>query len=330
MQLRDIKKILIIRLSSLGDLLLTTPLIRSIINKYPHLEIDFITRYEFSDALKYNPNLSNLFSYNKNGENKKLFEDLIGRNYDLIIDLQNNNRSAGIVQSLSRPVAKFHKPNVKKFLLVNFKINMFKQLLSIPERYADAVKEVELDDEGLELFVPDKIKSRISKDKRHVGFCPGSKHFTKMWPEQYFIDLGNKLKAEGKKIILFGGKDDKKICTNISSQIKDSIDLSGEDDLLQIAADMKNCEYIICNDSGLMHTACAADIPVVVLFGSTVIEFGFFPYKAQSLVLENNSLSCRPCSHIGKKSCPKKHFKCMKDLSPSFVHEKLKNFTINL
>lgn len=305
MNLRDIDKILIIRLSSLGDVLLTTPIIRSIKKSNPKIAIDFIVRREYADAIKYNPNVSQIFPYIKNGDNKKLYDELLKRNYDLIIDLQNNNRSAGIVQSLTKPVAKFYKPTLKKFLLVNFKINLFGEIISIPERYANSFNEIKLDEKGLELFIPKEIKPRINIDKNIVGFCPGSKHFTKMWSTEYFIELGNKLIADGNKIILLGGKDDKQICDEISSNINGSVNLSGEDNLLQIAADMKNCKLVICNDSGLMHTACAVDVPVVAIFGSTVKEFGFFPYKSRSLVLENNSLSCRPCSHIGRNNCPK-------------------------
>ena len=330
MNFSDIKKILIIRLSSLGDVLLTTPLLRSIKTKYPHLEIDFIVRREFTDAVKYNPNILNIFPYIKNGDNSKFFDELFKRNYDLIIDLQNNNRSAGIVQSVSRPVAKFHKPNLKKFLLVNFKINLFKEILTIPERYSHSFNEIKLDDKGPELFIHDGIEPQIPKNENQIGFCPGSKHFTKMWPVEYFIELGNKLTEEGNKIVLFGGKEDWNICDQISSAIKYSINLSGEDNLLQIAADMKNCKYVVCNDSGLMHTACAVNMPVVALFGSTVKEFGFFPYKSRSLVLENNSLSCRPCSHIGRKTCPQKHFKCMKELTPGLVYDNIQNFVKSL
>lgn len=330
MNFKDIKKILIIRLSSLGDILLTTPIIRSIKSRNPHLEIDFILRREYAEAVEFNPNLQNVFPYIKNGDNSKIFDRLFNRNYDLVIDLQNNNRSAGIVQSLSRPVAKFHKPNLKKFLLVNFKINLYKQIYSIPEMYARSYNEINLDEKGLELFLKSEIEARIPRNENQIGFCPGSKHFTKMWPVEYFIELGKRLTEEGNQIVLFGGKDDYEICDRISSEITNSINLSGEDNLLQIAADMKNCRYILCNDSGLMHTACSVDTPVVAIFGSTVKEFGFFPYKSRSLVLENNSLSCRPCSHIGRKSCPKKHFKCMKDLTPNFVYDNIQKFVAGL
>ncbi|KAB2840385.1 MAG: glycosyltransferase family 9 protein [Melioribacteraceae bacterium] len=326
MYLRDINKILIIRLSSLGDVLLASPLLRSIKKSNPKIEIDFIVQSGYADALKYNPNISKIFSYAKNGDNKSLYDELLKRNYDLIIDLQNNNRSAGIVKSFSKPVAKFYKPTLKKFLLVHFKINLFGEIISIPERYANSFNEIKLDEKGLELFIPEDIKPRINFDENLIGFCPGSKHFTKMWPAEYFIELGNKLINDGKKIILLGGKDDKRICDEISSKIKGATNLSGENNLLQIAADMKSCRLIICNDSGLMHTACAVNVSVAAIFGSTVKEFGFFPYNSRSLVLENNSLSCRPCSHIGRKSCPKKHFKCMKEIAPDLVYDNIQNF----
>lgn len=314
----------------MGDVLLATPLLRSIKKSNPKIEIDFIVRSEYADAVKYNPNISKIFSYIKNGDNKSLYDELLKRNYDLIIDLQNNNRSAGIVQSLSKPVAKFYKPTLKKFLLVHFKINLFGEIISIPERYANSFNEIKLDEKGLELFIPGEIKPRVNFDENLIGFCPGSKHFTKMWPAEYFIELGNKLIDGGKKIILLGGKDDKHICDEISSKIKDAINLSGENNLLQIAADMKSCKLIICNDSGLMHAAGAVDVPIIAIFGSTVKEFGFFPFKSRSLVLENNFLSCRPCSHIGRKSCPKKHFQCMKNISPGLVYENIQNFMKNI
>ena len=86
---------------------------------------------------------------------------------------------------------------------------------------------------------------------------------------------------------------------------------------------MKECKAIVCNDSGLMHTACAMKVPVLALFGSTIREFGFTPYNNKNLILENKTLSCRPCTHIGRENCPKNHFKCMLELSPGDAYNKL-------
>lgn len=255
-----------------------------------------------------------------------MFDKIINQNYDLIIDLQNNHRSGGITQSLGKPVIKFRKPNAKKFLLVNFKLNFLKEKISIPDRYVSNIHNFDLDERGLDLYLPDNISTKIPKDENYIAICPGSKHFTKMYPIEYFVELGNQLSNLGYKIAVVGGKDDKTICEELSSKIYNSINISGEDNLLQIGAEIKNCKFAICNDSGLMHTACAVGTPVITIFGSTVEEFGFSPYKANSLVLQNNSLSCRPCSHIGKKKCPKKHFKCMIEIKPEYILEEIQKF----
>jgi heptosyltransferase-2 len=147
-----------------------------------------------------------------------------------------------------------------------------------------------------------------------------------MWPKEYYIELGKKLIEDGFKIVLFGGKDDKEICDEISSNISKCINLCNDNNILQTAADMKMCKTIICNDSGLMHAACAVKVPVIAIFGSTVKEFGFSPYRSKNLILENKSLTCRPCSHIGRSSCPKHHFKCMNEITPQLVYDSLTRF----
>lgn len=129
-------------------------------------------------------------------------------------------------------------------------------------------------------------------------------------------------------VVLFGGKNDKDICKEIAGLLPKIINLCNDDDILQTVTDMKMCRAVVCNDSGMMHTACAAGVPVLPIFGSTVKEFGFTPYKTKNLILENNSLSCRPCSHIGRSKCPKEHFKCMLDLTPQLVFRNI-NFLLN-
>jgi heptosyltransferase-2 len=147
-----------------------------------------------------------------------------------------------------------------------------------------------------------------------------------MWPKEYYIELGKKLIDNSFNVVLFGGLDDKVICDEISQSLSKCINLCNENDILQTAADMKLCQTIICNDSGLMHTACAVRVPVIAIFGSTVKEFGFTPYRSKNLILENKLLTCRPCSHIGKSACPKDHFKCMKEIAPQLVYDNLIRF----
>ena len=317
----NINKILVIRLSSLGDILLSTPLIRSLKKKFPHIAIDYLLREEYKDVLINNPYVNKLYLFKRN---QNRFPDELTIKYDLIIDLQNNIRSAGIRSKIKAGNLRiFNKRTLDKLLLVKFKVNNLKEAQQIPLRYAESVDRLELDEEGLDLFIGNEKPSLNGRDNEYIGLAPGARHFTKSWPEDYYISLGKKLSNEGKTVILFGGKEDMGICAEISKSIFNSVDLSNDNNLLLTAVNMKECKVIICNDSGLMHTACAMKVPVLALYGSTVKEFGFTPYRNQNLIFENKTLSCRPCTHIGRENCPKKHFKCMLDLSPGDTYNKL-------
>jgi len=323
LELSSVNKLLIIRLSSLGDILLTTPLIRSIKNKYPSVKIDFVVLEEFKDAVENNIYLDNVYVYHRSKPNTDLVESLREKNYDMVVDLQNNFRSNRLRKNLSSMQLKFKKPHISKFLLVKTKLNFLKDAKQIPERYAECVGENILDGSGLDFFIPEGITSSLGDDEKYIGFCPGAQHFTKMWPEEYFVELGNELNKSGYKVVLLGGDADRLLCRKLQLKIKNSIDLSNENKLNELAADMKKCRGIVCNDSGLMHLASALKIPLVTLFGSSVMEFGFTPYQAESIVLENDSLSCRPCSHVGKSECPEGHFYCMKKIKPEIVLENI-------
>lgn len=320
--LENINSILIIRLSSLGDILLSTPLIRTIKNKFPNVSIDIIVKGQYKDVIYNNPYLRNTYLYDADNRTELLTE-LKSKNYDLIIDLQNNLHSKNIRSSLPGFVVKFNKKSIKKFLLVRTKINLLKNTGQIPVRYAQTLKNFELDDQGLDLFTPNVPSAMLIKNERYIGICPGSRHFTKMWPKEYYVNLCRKLIKDCCQVVLFGGKADRKICAEIKSEVPEAINLQNEDDILQTAADMKMCTAIYCNDSGLMHTASAVSVPVIVFLGSTIKEFGFTPYKNKNVILENSSLRCRPCSHIGRKKCPKKHFKCMLEITPQTAFDAL-------
>lgn len=329
-KLATINKILVVRLSSLGDILLTTPLLRALKNCNPNLQIDFLLRQEYKDLLKLNSNLHELFLFTRNDfENLNLINKLKEKRYDLVIDLQNNLRSRSIISKLKGEKVKFDKKSFQKILLVKTKINLLKDAPPIPVRYASVIEGLQLDSSGLDLFT-DKVPSAAIKSKQHlVGICPGARHFTKRWPVEYYIQLGRFLIQNNFNVVLFGGKIDSEICKKISIEIPEALNLQNNDDILQTAADMKFCSVVVCNDSGLMHTASAVGVKVLTIFGSSVKEFGFVPYNCKSLLLENNSLSCRPCSHIGRESCPEKHFSCMKELKPDFVFNELIKFIKN-
>lgn len=324
--LKDIsglKKILIIRLSSLGDILLATPLIRSIKNQNPAAEIDFVVKDEFFEVIKNNPHLTNIFRYSKeSSEKQKLIDSLKSRNYEIIIDLQNNRRSSELTSKLQSKIFRFKKNHFKKFLLVNFKLNLLENFPQIPTRYASAAG-IKLDDEGLEIFTDDIADEKLKLNENYIGLCPGAKHFTKRWPKEYFIELAKNLELNGYKVVLFGGKDEKDTLKDIAKELKEPINLCNGT-ILKTAANMRMCGFIYTNDSGAMHLACSVKVPVIAFFGSTVREFGFFPYEAQNVVLEIKNLPCRPCTHIGRKTCPLTHFKCMRDITPELAFTSLK------
>jgi lipopolysaccharide heptosyltransferase II len=324
----ELKKILIIRLSSMGDILLTTPLLRSIKRQNPSIQIDFVIKEVFFELLKNNPHLTNIYKYSKqSSEKQELINSLKANKYDLVIDLQNNLRSAELTRKLYRKTYLFKKNSIKKILLVHFKINRLKNSPQIPVRYATAAR-IKLDEEGLEIFVNEIADSRLSLNEKYIGLCPGAKHFTKRWPKEYFVELGKKLESEGFKVVLFGGPDEIEISGEIGNQLNNPLILCNES-VLQTAANMKMCKAIYTNDSGTMHLAGAVKVPVIAFFGSTVREFGFYPYRTQNIVLEISNLPCRPCTHIGRKSCPLNHFNCMKEITPELAFNSLKRMQIS-
>ncbi|GJQ63244.1 MAG: glycosyl hydrolase [Melioribacteraceae bacterium] len=317
----QIEKILIIRLSSLGDIILTTPVIRAIKLKFPHLKIDFLVKESFIETVKYNKHIDTVHTYEKD------IDGLLTGKYDLVLDLQNNRRSRKITEKLGGMVEKFSKPQLKKFLLVNFKINLFNTIVPISERYAENLVGINVEEppeiytDNLKISLPEIFNS----GKKVIGICPGSKHYTKMWPEEYYKNLALKLIDVGYNVVIFGGNSDIETGERISGAVSGVVNLTNEDRLSDTVNLMQYCEAVVCNDSGMMHTATAARVNVVAIFGSTVREFGFAPFSEKAVVIENTSLSCRPCSHIGKSFCPKGHFRCMLDLTPEVVFEKLKN-----
>jgi heptosyltransferase-2 len=326
--LKSINKILIVRLSSLGDILLTTPLVRVLKEINTDLHIDFVLREEYEELMINNPYINRIYKYtNYKFEKQALFNSILDEDYDLAVDLQNNIRSKELMRVLKCTKLKFRKHNLKKFLLVRLKINLLKDHPAIPVRYINVLNNNSVENAGLDFFTQNKINPQLTNTDKNIGFCPGAKHFTKQWPVEYFIELGKKLEGEGYRIVIFGGVEEVKTCDEIEKNLRNALNLCNSS-ILQLGADMKMCKVIYTNDSGLMHLATAVRVPVISFFGSTVREFGFFPYKAKSIVLENKELACRPCTHIGRRSCPKVHFNCMKQITPDDAIRALKEVLI--
>lgn len=321
------KSILIVRLSSLGDVLLTTPLLRVLKKKYPAAQVDFIVKLEYASLVSGSPHLNRVIHFVKETAGE-LNQQVIAADYDMIIDLQNNPRSRRLTTGTFAQIFRFPKHSIKKWMLVNFKINKLDGLPPIPERYISSVPGLEPDGLGLEFHFT-RVAVPLEKGGRYIAVCPGSKHFTKMWGEDHFIELNKLLLNDGFTPILLGGKDDAALCSRIASAAPGTVNLAGDHPIEFAATALTFCLASVCNDSGLMHLSCSVQVPVLVFFGSTVRHFGFIPYKNRSVIMENNSLGCRPCSHIGRSSCPKGHFLCMTELKPADALKHVKELLEN-
>ena len=332
-------KFLIIRLSSIGDILLTTPFIRQVKKAYPDSEIHFLIKKKFSELIKYNPYLDKIINYDSETGKKGLQGvalNLNDYNYSHVFDLHNNFRSKYVChkQSGSR-IYSIHKDKIKRALLVFFKINKYDKIKTIPERYLNvgSVLNIQDDFEGLEIFwdrqTDQNIKNLIkdySISSKIIIIGPGAGHFTKRWPIEYFKELIDRLyKNNAFTTIILGNSNEHEEFNSLI--INNNIfNFAGRLSLLESAALIKRSKCVVSNDSGLMHLATAVKVPVIAIFGSTVKELGFFPYRSQNFVFENKELKCRPCSHLGKNKCPKGHFKCMLSITPESVYKKVMQF----
>ncbi len=348
-----ILKILIIRFSSLGDVLLTTPLIRLLREKYPKAQIDFLVRKEYSQVVHYNPHLSKILEFDvREGFKglKKLKNEIWHYKYHVILDLQRNLRSGyltfgRVINKLSHTdILKVRKNQIIRFILVKWKLNLYKKMYNriIPvwEKYVRTAQKLEIvPDEGkLELFPSedaqiqaDQFLKNLPAGDWHLIIAPGAKHVTKRWPIDYFTDLIHQLYKSYKiKTLLIGGEQDNEVIEDILRGIPNGIALStaGKLTLLETAVIIKKSKLVISNDSGLMHVASAFNRPLIAIFGSTVEEFGFFPNNPNAIAIENKGLYCRPCSHIGRTSCPEKHFKCMMEIKPKKILDLIEKMRI--
>lgn len=308
-------KILIIRFSSIGDIILTTPVIRCIKLQLPNAEVHFITKKGFKSILANNPYLSKVHVIEK--DINEIVAELKTENYDYVIDLHNNLRSTQLKFALGKTSFSFKKLNFKKWLLVNFKINQM-PAMHIVERYLQAVGKLGVvnDNKGLDYFVPDAdVIAMASLPPAHqngyIGFVIGAKHFTKQLPLEKIITICKKI---NQPIILLGGKEDAERGAIIETTVGPMIyNACGKYNLNQSASLVKQAKKIITHDTGLMHIAAAFKKEIISVWGNTVPAFGFTPYlpDAKSKMVEVQHLSCRPCSKIGYDKCPKGHFKCM-------------------
>lgn len=327
-------KVLVIRFSSIGDIVLTTPIVRNLKTQLDDVEVHYCTKTQFKAIVDHNPYIDKVH-YLENSLNA-LISELKNERFDYVIDLHRNLRTSIIKLRLGAKSYAFDKLNRKKWLMVNLKINHLPNR-HIVDRYMDTVKPlgVKMDNLGLDYFIPEK--DEVPKEwlpethrKEYVAYAIGAQHDTKKLPLSRMIELCDKI---NKPMILLGGPGDEKVGDEIkkffertekSAPLEEGLtemnkktiiyNACGKYNLNQSASLIKNAQVVFSHDTGLMHIAAAFKKEVFSIWGNTIPLFGMYPYRTKFTILENNKIDCRPCSKIGYDKCPKGHFKCMNNI----------------
>jgi ADP-heptose:LPS heptosyltransferase len=310
-------KLLVLRFSSIGDIVLTTPVLRCVKQQVPGVELHVATRDVFMDLVAPSPHVDKVHVLgNDLGD---LIRRLKAERFDHIVDLHHNLRTWKVKRALGVPATSFPKLNIEKWLLVNFSRDRMPRV-HIVDRYMETVKHlgVKNDNKGLELFIPkDREVDLNTLPEMHrsgyVALAIGAAHATKRLPPFKLIELAQRIRGP---IVLIGGPDDQAVARMIADAVgARAFDATGKYDLLGSASVIRQARSVIAHDSGAMHVACAFHRPVVSVWGNTVPLFGMGPYQPQhpeqAHTVEVPGLDCRPCSKIGHDKCPKGHFNCM-------------------
>ncbi len=311
-------KYLVVRFSSIGDIVLTTPVIRCLKNQVDDAIIHYVTKEQFVPILSHNPYVDHVHAFS--GNLNELILELKREHFDYIIDLHHNLRSA-LLKSRIRIISfSFPKLNLQKWLLVNLKINRLPDL-HIVDRYLKTVRlfDVKNDHQGLDYFIPGEAVIRKEElppeyRKGYIAFAIGGLHTTKKLTTEKIIGI---CKGVDKPVVLLGGKEDEETGDQVVENTgKTTHNACGFYSLNQSASLVEQASLVITHDTGLMHIAAAFRKKIISIWGNTIPEFGMYPYHPdpRSVIIQVPNLSCRPCSKIGFDKCPKKHFRCIQDI----------------
>ena len=310
-------KLLIVRFSSIGDIVLTTPVIRCLKQQLDQVEIHYLTKQKFRTILSENPYIDQLHTIEKS--TNEITSKLKSLDFDYIIDLHNNIRTRSLTWKLGVKTYRFPKLNIKKWLYVRFKINLLPNI-HIVDRYFDAVKSLSIKNDFLpcDFYIKEKDQVNINQNFKinaysYVAFAVGAQFATKRLPNHKIREICKKISLP---IILLGGPEDAQNGKEIQLGLSHVTNVCGTFTLSQSASIVEQAKTVITHDTGLMHIASAFEKHIVSIWGNTTPAIGMYPYmprKKDFSLHEVDNLSCRPCSKIGFKACPQKHFKCMEN-----------------
>lgn len=327
-------KILVVRFSSIGDIVLTTPILR-VLAQNGH-EVHFLTKKNYSQVLEGNPHITKIHFLRDDWN--LMLDSLRKERFYHIVDLHRNLRSARLKIQLGIRHSTFSKINWQKWLAVHIH-EKFLPEVHIVDRYFQALKPLSLEKDGLGLEFHFSegfsfssrsfLKAQGMKSGGYIVWILGGAHKTKCYPEDKIADA---LKHITYQVVLVGGPDEKEMGERLAGHFNHVYNACGDLSISESAMIVKESTKVVTNDTGMMHIAAAFQKPIVVLWGNTIPAFGMYPYmpgnQARWLSLQVEGLTCRPCSKIGYEQCPKKHFRCMRDIESLKVVEALNSPTV--
>jgi heptosyltransferase-2 len=323
----------VIRLSAIGDILLTTPVLRLLHQHCPGAQIDFVVKAAYRELLQAHPCIDRLVLFQEGQTLYQLLRTLRQTRYDMVLDLHRTLRSG--LLSYGLPTCHklaYNKRTLRRALLVHLGWNTLRRIIPVPELYAAPLRRLGIKAPlpALEMHLESGSQGAIWAYLTHVfpascgrpllALAPGARWPTKRWPVERFATVAQELAHTQKAaVVILGGTDDvplgQELCHRLSVPVLNS---TGTLSLMQTAALLRQCHLLLSNDSGLMHLAAALQVPVVAIFGPTVQEFGFYPFQARAQVV-STALACRPCSTKGSTHCPHGHHHCMQQITSAQV-----------
>ncbi len=322
-------KVLVIRFSSIGDIVLTTPVYRGL-KKQIDAEVHLLTKIAFAMTVKHNPYIDKIHTIEKDID--EVIDGLLAEKYDYVIDLHNNLRTLRTKRKLKIPGTSFNKLNIQKWLLTNFKTDYMGDEPHIVYRYMAAANAlgVEYDGQGMDFFIADEDVVDVAGETegilepgKYVSLAIGASMPTKAFVRE---QLGQLLTLISLPVAILGGPAELELGEALADSFDHVVNFAGKTSLQGSASVLRQSSVLIAPDTGLMHMAAALDHPVISIWGNTVPRFGMTPfYKDDSEtkwhIVEVEGLKCRPCSKIGYNKCPKRHFKCILELDINRIAE---------
>jgi ADP-heptose:LPS heptosyltransferase len=314
-------RILVIRLSSIGDIILTTPVLKALRERYPHARIDYLVMDRFKDAIAGVPWIDNLILFPREScrgvHGLVRFANGLARNrYDMVIDLHAKFRSRIISKRLGARVLRYRKRVWWKSILVPLRLTTYHVDDTIVRNYFRSLAQlgIHYTEEKLFFLYEDSDLAAVPALDDFVVMAPGAANETKKWPLEYFGQLGCRIDGT---IALVGGKAEFAALETIRQAIGGRCEnLAGKLSLKESGALMSRARFVVTNDSGPFHISRGVGTKAFVLFGPT--DPAMFTYDKNTVLLYEG-ISCSPCSLHGDRKCPRGHFRCMLNLTPDKV-----------